>query len=115
MPIIVLIALMTQAASAEETTRPARESIVEAAPDVANFDLSDMPTNPPPDDDPDIVVRADVDRYRLKERFDPRFEEDGKAEFGLDGDVRGAIETEAVEISPGVVSNRLMFRIKLPF
>ena len=86
---------------------------------MARFDLQDVPDvsqdNRPKDEADVIVVRADVDRYRLKDKLDPRFEEDGKAEFGLTGDVRGAVETEAVAIAPGVVSNRLMFRLKLPF
>lgn len=79
---------------------------------VDRFDLRDVPERS--DDGDVIVVRANVDRYRLRDSPDPRFEDDGKAEFGLFGDTRGAIETEAEEIAPGVVSKRLMFRIKLP-
>lgn len=38
-----------------------------------------------------------------------------KAEVGLFGDVRGAIENEAVTMPDGVQSNRLMLRMKVPF
>lgn len=79
---------------------------------IETFDLSNLPATLP---DAEIVVRANSERYRYKETYDPRFQnEDGKAEFGLFGDTRGAVETEAVEISPGVVSKRLMFRLKIP-
>jgi len=37
------------------------------------------------------------------------------AEFGIVGDIKGAVENEAVELPGGVVSNRIMLRMKLPF
>lgn len=38
-----------------------------------------------------------------------------KARFGIVGDVKGAVETEAEEVAAGVVSNRIMVRVKIPF
>ena len=38
-----------------------------------------------------------------------------KAELGIVGDIRGAVENEAVELPGGVVSNRIMLRMKVPF
>lgn len=38
-----------------------------------------------------------------------------KAAFGIVGDVKGAVETEAEEVAAGVVSNRIMVRVKIPF
>lgn len=84
------------------------------APSMDAFDLADMPDTPPKAE-ADIVVRAEIDRYRHKDISDPRFPvETGKAEFGLFGDTKGVVEAEAVEIGSGVVSKRLMFRVKVP-
>ena len=38
-----------------------------------------------------------------------------RAEFGIVGEIRGAVENEAVELPGGVVSNRIMLRMKVPF
>ena len=74
-----------------------------------------MPDQPKDERETDIIVRANVERYRLAPTFDPRFEEDGKAEFGFGNGARATAEVEQEEIAPAVVSKRLMFRLKLPF
>lgn len=104
---ILWIALLAQSGATAIPADPPPPAVP-----VDRFDLRDLPERT--DDGDVIVVRANVERYRLKDDLDPRYEEDGKAEFGLFGDTRAAIETEAEEIAPGVVSKRLMFRIKLP-
>lgn len=38
-----------------------------------------------------------------------------KAVFGIVGDIRGAVETDAEELPGGTVSNRIMLRMKVPF
>jgi hypothetical protein len=67
----------------------------------------------------DIVVcgkRRD-DRYRLPRldsaRFEPRAAR--KAEIGLGGNVKGAAEVESATVGPGLISNRVMLRLKMPF
>ena len=65
----------------------------------------------------DIIVcgRRD-DRYRLprldSDRFEPRA---AKAEIDLGGNLKGAAEVESATIGPGLTSNRMMLRLKLPF
>ncbi len=38
-----------------------------------------------------------------------------KAQFGIVGDVKGAVEAEAEEFPGGVVSNRIMVSVKIPY
>ena len=66
----------------------------------------------------DIIVcgRRDINqRYRLPQLDTDRFEPNRRAETSLIGNVRGAAEVESKEIGPGITSNRVMFRLKLPF
>lgn len=73
---------------------------------------------PPPTDDTEILVcgRRDANgRYRLKPLDTSRYEPNRRAETTLVGDLKGAAETEQKELAPGVTSNRIMFRLKLPF
>lgn len=91
-----------------------------AVPDVA-FDLRELPARAPDCDattGDEIVVcgRSDSLKHRLPplaptpvEPLLPR------AEFKLFGDVKGAIENEAVQMPGGVQSNRIMLRMKVPF
>lgn len=70
------------------------------------------------DDSDDIVVcgRRDAGRrYRLQPLDAARFEPERRAETTLTGDLKGAVEVESKEIAPGITSNRIMFRLKLPF
>jgi hypothetical protein len=44
-----------------------------------------------------------------------RFEPERRAETKLVGELKGAAEVERMELAPGVISNRIMSRLKLPF
>lgn len=64
----------------------------------------------------EVVVcgRRDTnERYRMRP-LDPRIESPKRAEVMLPGGMKGAAEIERADIG-GNVSNRLMFRLKLPF
>ncbi len=64
----------------------------------------------------EIVVCGDApgERHRLKPVDPTRYAEQTEAETGLIGDVRVAAEAEQAEIAPGVISKRVMVRLKLP-
>lgn len=69
-------------------------------------------------DDRDIVIcgrRDTASRYRLPPPDTTRFEPRRRAETMLTGDLKGAAEVESREIAPGMTSNRIMVRLKLPF
>ncbi len=90
------------------------------APAIA-FDLRDLAPAPGcrPAAGDEIVVCAAPDRT-LRHRLAPLPETPAqpllpKAEFGIVGDLKGAIENEAVALPGGVSSNRIMLRMKLPF
>ena len=89
-----------------------------------DFDLQSIkilkPCSPEPSpiDDTEILVcgRRDANaRYRLKPLDTSRYEPNRRAETTLVGNLKGAAETEQKELAPGVTSNRMMFRLKLPF
>ncbi len=103
--------LLLQAASL-----PAPPPPIPARPpdDVDSFDLAQLPDRPSDMDGNVIVVRADPDRYRLG-GLDLRFETNDKAEIDLGNGTRAAAELEAETIAPGVVSKRMMLRLKTPF
>ncbi len=67
----------------------------------------------------EIVVcgsRQESERYRLRPLPDRGFEEDPLvAEADLGGGFSGKISMDQVEISPGIVSKRVLFSIKKPF
>lgn len=65
----------------------------------------------------EILVCGDVrqERYRLRPVDPTRFDDTVKAETGVVGDLRAAAEVEQATVAPGVVSNRTMVRLKLPF
>lgn len=86
-----------------------------------DFDLRRLPRPDgcTPGNGAEIVVCATPDatpRHRLPP-LAPRPAEPllPRAEFGIVGDIRGAVENESVELPGGVVSNRLMLRMKVPF
>lgn len=63
-----------------------------------------------------VCGRRDANsRYRLKPLDTARYEPNRRAETTLVGNLKGAAETEQKELAPGVTSNRVMFRLKLPF
>ncbi len=72
-----------------------------------------------PGDPNEIVVcgsRQESERYRLRPLPDGEFEEDrlvAKADLG--GGFTGKMHMDQVEISPGIVSKRVLFSIKKPF
>ena len=71
-----------------------------------------------PADGGDILVcgrRDAAGRYRLPPLDSARFAPRGHAETTLTGDLKGAAEVESREIAPGMTSNRIMLRLKLPF
>ena len=71
-----------------------------------------------PDNSDDVIVCGSRDagqRYRLQPLETARFEPDRKAETTLVGDLKGAAEVERKELGPGLVSSRIMFKLKLPF
>lgn len=75
-------------------------------------------SDPSPIDATEILVcgRRDANsRYRLKPLDTARYEPNHRAETTVVGDLKGAAETEQKELAPGVTSNRIMFRLKLPF
>ncbi|WP_022671854.1 hypothetical protein [Novosphingopyxis baekryungensis] len=111
--VILPLVLLLQTASANIPAAPPAERSELAQ--MESFDLTNLHSSPPPEDEDIIIVRADQAKYRVNQTLDLRFEEDGKAEFGLPGGARGAVEAEAIEIAPGIQSNRLMFRVKTPF
>ena len=82
--------------------------------DIDSFDLALLPNRPSDMQGNVIVVRADPDRYRLG-GLDLRFETSDKAEIDLGNGTRAAAEVEAEEIAPGVVSKRMMLRLKTAF
>ncbi len=106
----MIAALMLQAVSP-----PAGQ----AAPVVLDLHQSDVTETCAPNDTDDILVcgeRDTGDRYRLKPLDAARFEPHHlKAETNLTGNLKGAAEAESAGIGPGVTSNRIMFRLKLPF
>ncbi|MDP9414525.1 MAG: hypothetical protein M3Q08_10640 [Pseudomonadota bacterium] len=67
----------------------------------------------------EIVVcgsRQESERYRLRPLPDGEFEEDRLvAEADLGGGFTGKMHMDQVEISPGLVSKRVLFSIKKPF
>ncbi len=62
-----------------------------------------------------VCGRSDESRYRLKPFVDSGFEQEQKAETTLFDTVTGAAELESAELAGGVTSQRMMFRVKLPF
>ena len=54
-------------------------------------------------------------RYPIKSIGGERLDVAELNEFGIVGEIRGAVENEAVELPGGVVSNRIMLRMKVPF
>lgn len=68
--------------------------------------------------DDEVVVcgrREDQRRYRLQALDTDRFEPNRRAEATLAGDLKGAAVIESRVIAPGMTSNRIMVRLKLPF
>ena len=88
-------------------------------PDI-DFDLRDMPAPAAcaPGRGNEIVVcgRLDSDGHRLPPLPDSTYAEaPPRAETMLFGDVVGSAVMEAEEVAAGVVSNRIMLRMKVPF
>ncbi|MGC5799354.1 hypothetical protein J4O76_20095 [Sphingomonas sp. NFX23] len=84
----------------------------------SSADLRSSSCRSPATDDGEILVcgRRDADsRYRLKPLDTSRYEPNRRAETTLVGDLKGAAEVEQKELAPGMTSNRIMFRLKLPF
>lgn len=84
----------------------------------SSIDLKSCSSESPATDDSEILVcgRRDTDsRYRLKPLDTSRYEPNRRAETTLVGDLKGAAEVEQKELAPGMTSNRIMFRLKLPF
>ncbi len=97
-----------------------QSGVTATAPDIPpSFDLRAYPAPAPCSavDTDDIVVcgRPLRDRYRLPQLDTARFESNGKAEISIKGNLTGAAEVESAEIAPGIKSNRMMLRLKLPF
>ncbi len=67
----------------------------------------------------EIVVcgsRQESERYRLRPLPDADFKEDRLvAEANLGGGFTGKVHMDQVEISPGILSKRVLFSIKKPF
>jgi hypothetical protein len=88
-------------------------------PDI-DFDLRDVPAVRPCTEarGDEIVVcgRPDHDQHRLPALPDATYvETPPRAEMKLFGDVVGSAVMEAEEVANGVVSNRIMLRMKIPF
>ncbi len=72
----------------------------------------------PATDEDEVLVcgrRDAASRYRLVPLDTSRFESDLRAEATIVGDLKGAAELDRQELAPGLVSNRVMLRLKLPF
>lgn len=109
---MVAIVILQATVATTEQTRP------------IDFDLKSVriseacSSDPSPIDTTEILVcgRRDANnRYRLKPLDTARYEPNRRAETTLVGNLKGAAETEQKELAPGVTSNRIMFRLKLPF
>lgn len=105
----MLAVLLLQATAPAEPPPPARIDILVAQPK----------RRCEPGEGDEIVVcgqRDDPELYRLRP-LDPRFEAERglpKAEIGVFGNAKVAAETEQLMVA-GAPSNRVMFRLKLPF
>lgn len=90
------------------------------APRDIDFDLRDLPaaSSCAPARGEEIVVcgRLDHGEHRLPPLPDTAYAEaPPKAEIKLFGDIVGSAVMEAEEIANGVVSSRIMLRMKIPF
>lgn len=71
---------------------------------------------PAADDEILVCGRRDtISRYRLAPLDTSRFESERRAETMIAGDLKGAAEVARKELAPGITSNRVMLRLKLPF
>ena len=97
------------AGPADLSATPPRRIDLQALPATCADDVSKIAAD-------EVVVcgRPDTsERYRMRP-LDPRIESPKRAEVRLPGGMKGAAEVERADIG-GNVSNRLMFRLKLPF
>jgi hypothetical protein len=90
-----------------------------APPDI-DFDLRHVPApaacTPGRGDEIVVCGRLDSGEHRLSPLPDTTYAEaPPKAETKLFGDVVGSAVMEAEEVANGVVSNRIMLRMKIPF
>ena len=88
-------------------------------PDI-DFDLRDVPAmrscHEARGDEIVVCGRLDPDEHRVPPLPDAAYAEaPPKAETKLFGDVVGSAVMEAEEVANGVVSNRVMLRMKVPF
>jgi hypothetical protein len=105
----MLLLLAAQAAESVPTQKPAE--IEPFAP--IDFDLRKVPPTPARDE---IVVIARRNDQRLPPLTAFRQEEAlPRAEKGIIGNVRGGVALDKQELPGGVVSNRVMMKLKLPF
>jgi hypothetical protein len=90
-----------------------------AAPDI-DFDLRSATARfdcaPGRVDEIVVCGRPDHDRHRLRPLPDAAYAEaPARAEAKLFGDVTGSAVVEAEQFPDGVVSNRIMLKLKVPF
>jgi len=111
---LLWLLLLQASAPPDAPAPPDRPASDDAADELNAFDLSQLPELPSEVTDNVIVVRADPDRYRVG-GLDLRFETNDKAEIDLGNGTRAAAEVEAETIAPGIVSKRMMLRLKMPF
>lgn len=108
----MLLLLAAQAAESLPPRKPAtREPPQPIAP--IDFDLGKVAPAPARDE---IVVTARRDDQRVRPLT--RFKQDEalpRAETGIIGDLRGGVALDKQGLPGGVVSNRVMMKLKLPF
>ena len=90
-----------------------------AVPDI-DFDLREVapprPCEPGRADEIVVCGRTDTERQRLPPLPDAKYAEaPPKAEMKLFGDVVGSAVMESEEVANGVVADRIMVRMKIPF
>jgi hypothetical protein len=90
-----------------------------APPDI-DFDLRDIPApaacTPGPGDEIVVCGRINPGQHRLPPLPDATYvEAPPRAEMKLFGDVVGSAVMEAEQFPGGVVSNRIMLKMKVPF
>lgn len=99
---------------------PVAAFLMQAAVPEIDFDLRQVapvkPCTPGRSDEIVVCGRPETLRHRVEPLPDARYAEPPvRAETRLFGDVVGSAVIESEEIAAGIVSDRIMVRVKIPF